>query len=72
MRTICGLYLRERSEMIHWRSTTSNNTARKKCLQITTFMAVRSMRAILCGESFALAVKQRKRTNVLLWRGRLE
>ena len=34
--------------MIHWRSTTSNNTAREKVLHITTFMAMRSMRAIFC------------------------
>ena len=48
MWVICGRYLPWRSVSIPWRSITHGCTDRKKALQIATFMAVRSMRAVFC------------------------
>jgi hypothetical protein len=45
---LSGRYLRERSVMIHWRSTTSNNTDHTKVLQMDTFKTMRAMRAVFC------------------------
>src|SRR5688572_5374007 len=47
-RSISGRHLSWRSVTVHWRSIPRDSTARTKYLEILTFMAVRSMQAVLC------------------------